>query len=100
MVLTYPTPLQSPPPPRGGGGVTWPKKHRKYEARNAPKKFLQGAEADLHCDIMVQFCGATPPPPLRGGGPSLHDGPPPPPPWGGTSQTKGGRLQRGGCLLR
>ena len=50
-----------------GGTVTWPKKHRKY---SAPKKFLQGAEADSHCDAMVQFCGAIPPPPVGG---NRHD---------------------------
>ena len=50
-------PLGNPPPPRGGT-VNWPKKHRKYQA---PKKILQGAEADLHCDTVVQICGAIPP---------------------------------------
>ena len=33
-----------------------------------PKKILQGAkgaEADLHCDTVVQICGVPPPPPPR-----------------------------------
>ena len=47
---TCPPPVISPPP------------------CNSPLKILRakGAEADLHCDTMVQFCGAIPPPP-RGG---------------------------------
>ena len=56
-----PPPLKSTPPP-GGEPSPWPRKHTKYQ----PPKFLQGAEADLHCDTMVQICGAVSPPP-RGG---------------------------------
>ena len=62
-MLLPPPPPQSPPlcnsAPPWGGTVTWPRKHRP----KAP--FLQGskgAEADLHCDTMVQICHATPPP--------------------------------------
>ena len=62
------------PPPLGGGSVPWPRKHRKYYA---PKACLQGAEADVHCDTVVQFCGATPPPP------GTIVSPPPPPQGGG-----------------
>ena len=65
-------------PPKGGGGVTPPRggggRHLGPESigstrrRRPQRKLLQGAEgaeADLHCDTMVQICGAVPP--TRGG---------------------------------
>ena len=55
-------PLCIPPPPpkgpMGGVTVTWPKKHRKYEA---PKLMIYTVI------LRYSFGGATPPPPLRGG---------------------------------
>ena len=89
-----PPPLQSPPP--GGEPSLGPKSienTRNTRHQRCQRKFVQGAEADLHCGTMVQFCVAIPPPHPQGGEPSLHD---PPPPWGGTGLTKGGRLQGGG----
>ena len=70
----FPPPPRNPPPM--GATVTWPETHRKYLASKAAKKILQGAEADLHCDTIVQICGAIPPP--LGGEPSFHDCPAPP----------------------
>ena len=92
------------PPPPGGERSLGPK---SIENTRCQRKFLQGAEADLHCDTMVLWCN-TPPPPQEhligtaehccicipgracversltcvrppGGEPSLHDHPPPPP---------------------
>ena len=51
--------------------------------RRRQRKFLQGDNADLHCDTMVQICGAVPPH-------FVTATPPPPPPRGGTGPTKGG----------
>ena len=71
-LLPYPPPpLQSPPPcksppPGGWGGNGHLEITRR---RRRQRKFFQGAEraeVDLHCDTMVQFCGATPPPPTGG----------------------------------
>ena len=57
---------------------------------------MPGAEADFHCDTMVQICGAvSPPPPPRGGGDRHFVTAPPPPRRGGTGPTKGGRFQGG-----
>ena len=56
----------NPPPPPGGERSLGPESIGNIRRR---RKFLQGAEADLHCDAMVQIRGAIPP---------LHDGPPPP----------------------
>ena len=50
--------------------------------RRHQRKILQGTEADLHYDTMVQFCGAPPPP---CGEPSRH--------WWG--DYKGGGVQDG-----
>ena len=55
-----------------GQGVHMPKhyvpKAPKKIFTRRQRKFLQGAKADLHCDTMVQICGATPPPPMGGSG--------------------------------
>ena len=53
-----------PSPLEGGGEPSVGQKNIGNTGRR--RKLLQGAEADLHCDTVVQFCGA-PPPPLRGG---------------------------------
>ena len=74
LALYTQAPCPSPP---GGGPSLSPKSIENTRCQRRQRKFLQGAEADLHCDTMVQFCGATPPPP-RGGRP-LHDRPSPPP---------------------
>ena len=73
------SPVAIPPPPRALGGkgllaqiIESTKRQRRQ------RKSLQGtegAESDLHCDTMVQFCGVIPPPP--GGETSLRDRPPP-----------------------
>ena len=65
-VLTPPVispPLQSSPPPGGGGQSLGPKSIENTKHQRRRRKFLQGAEANLHCDTTVQICGATPPPP-------------------------------------
>ena len=103
-----PPPLQSPPPPQGGNHHLGPE---SIENTRRQRKFLQGAEgteADLHCDTMVQICGA-PPPPHQGGNrhvvtpPPPQGGnrhvvtPPPPPSRGGPARQKGGDFKgRGG----
>ena len=59
-------PLAIPPPPGG----EWSVGPKSIEDTRRQRKFLQGAEraeADLHCDAMVQFCGAIPPPPQGNG---------------------------------
>ena len=56
------------PPPPGGGQSLCPKSIGNTRRQ---RKFLQGTEADLHCDIMVQPCGAIPHLPARGG--DRHD---------------------------
>ena len=64
-----PPPLAIPPPP-GGEPSLGPKSTENTRRQRRQRKCLQGAtgaEADLHCDTMVQFCGAPPPPPQRGG---------------------------------
>ena len=62
---TPPPPLQSPP--LAGGGLSFgPKSLENTGHQRRQRKILQGAEADLHSDTMVQFCGAIPPPPVGG----------------------------------
>ena len=75
---TYLTPPCNPPPP-GGERSRGPKSIENiyFRHRRRQRKFLQGAEADLNCATMVQFC-VTPPPPR-----------------GGTVTTLVGRLQGG-----
>ena len=58
-----------PPPPWGEGSLG----PESIENTRRRRNFLQGAgraEADLHCDTIVQFCGAIPPPPVAG---NRHD---------------------------
>ena len=74
--------IVTPPPPRGEQSLG-PESIENTRRQRHQRKFLQGAEADLHCDPMVQFCGAIPPPGGAGGG-------------GVTGLTKGGILQEGG----
>ena len=67
---THSTPASpcNPPPPLGGGAtVTWPKKHRKYQAPMAPKKIFYEALKLMYTVILwysfvVQI--PTPPPPV------------------------------------
>ena len=62
-----PPPPLKPPPLQGGNHHFGPESIGNTRRQ---RKFLQGTEADLHCDTMVQICGAAPPPPLaalRGG---------------------------------
>ena len=63
-------PLKSPPPcnspPLGGEPSPGPKSIENLRRRRHRRKFLQGTKADLHCDTLVPFCGATPPPPMGG----------------------------------
>ena len=98
--LDPPPPLAIRPPPLGGDGGEWslgPERILNTRRRRRQRKFLQGAkgaEAELHCDTVVQFCGATPPPPPKGMNRHFVTGPPPPP-GGVTGLTKGGGLQRG-----
>ena len=73
-LVISPHPLQSPPPPWWGNSHLGPK---STENARRQRKFLQGAETDLRCDTMVQFCGAIPPSP-RG---NRHFVTPPPPQW-------------------
>ena len=87
-----PPPLCNSPPAPGGEPSLGPKSIENTRRQRRQRKFLQGAEADLHCDTMVQICGATPPPPR--GEPSLHDCPPPPP--RGNRPDKRGEIARGG----
>ena len=66
-VLRPPPPPFNPPPP--GGTVTWPKKHRKYQAPKAPKKMFYRVLKLIYTVILwysfvVRF---QPPPPPRGG---------------------------------
>ena len=61
----------NPPPPGGGERSLGPKSTESTRCQRRHRNVLQGAEADLHCDTMVQFCGAIPPSP-RGGEPSRH----------------------------
>ena len=65
------------PPPQGGGERSLgPKSIENTRRRRRQRKILQGAEraeADLHCDTTVQFCGAIPPHPRVGGEPSLRE---------------------------
>ena len=72
-------PFEIPPPP-GGNRHLRPESIGHNRRRRRQRKLLQGAEADLQCDTMVQICGA------------------PPPPWGGggTVRRKGGDFHRGG----
>ena len=65
-----------PPPPKGGNRHLGPESIGNTRRRRRQRKFLQGAEADLHCDTMVQICGAVPPPPQ---GEDRHFVTPPPP---------------------
>ena len=63
--LVIPPPLQFPRPLWGERSLG-PKSIENARRQRHQRKFLQGAdgaEVDLHCDTMVQFCGATPPPP-------------------------------------
>ena len=83
-------PLETPPPPKGGNRHLGPESIGNTRRQRRRRKFLQGAEADLHCDTMVQICGAPPPP--QGGNRHFVI---PPPPRGGTGPTKGGRFQGG-----
>ena len=57
-------PLQPPPP--GGEPSLGPKSIGNTKRQRDFLQDAKGAEADLHCDTMVQFCGAIPPP-LFGG---------------------------------
>jgi hypothetical protein len=70
MVPSLP-PLKSPRP-QGGNRHLGPESIGNTRRRRRQSKFLQGAEADLHCDTMVHICGEPPLPPL--------DPPHPPPP--------------------
>ena len=93
LVIPPPPPLAIPPPERERS--LGPK---SIENTRCQRKFLQGAErteADLHCDTMVQFGGATPPPPR--GESSLRDRPPP---RGGNHHDIGGQITRGGGRYR
>ena len=81
----------APPPPHEPS--LGPKGIGNTRCRRRQRKFLQGADADLHCDTMVQFWGAIPPP---SGGNCHFMTVPAPPLGGGTGLTKGGRLQAGG----
>ena len=95
-----PRPLAISPllPLRGGGGASLgPKSIENTRRQRRQRNFLQGAEADLHCDWYSFVVQSPPPPRSQGGGPSLHDCSPPS--GGGTSLTKGGRLQRGWGVL-
>ena len=65
--LLIPSPL-NPPPPLGGGTVTLAQKASEILG-------TEGAKADLHCDTMVQICGAPPPPQPPGEEQSLCDRP-------------------------
>ena len=75
-----PPPLKSLPPPGGGWNRhLGPESIGNTRRQRRQRKFLQGAKADLHCDTMVQFCGAGPGlvPTPPGGEPSLCNRPPP-----------------------
>ena len=74
--------FQLAPPPPWRGTVTWPKSIENTRRQRRQREFLQGAEADLHCDTTVQFCGVIPVPPQGGDG---HD--------------IGGEITRGGGYL-
>ena len=56
------------------------------------RKFLQSAKADLHCDTMVQICGAVPPPPQGGNRHFMTV----PPRLGGNRPHKRGEIAMGG----
>ena len=86
-----PPPLGNPPPP-GGHPSHGPK---SIENIRRQRKFLPGAEADLHCDTMVQICGAPPPPPPGGG--NRHIMTAPPPPLGGNRPDKRGEIAMRGA---
>ena len=54
------------PIPPGGEPSLGPKSIENTRRQRRQRNSLQGAEADLHCETMVQFCGAIPPPPAKG----------------------------------
>ena len=80
-----------PPPPQGGNHHLGPESIGNTRRQRRQREFLQGAKADLHCDTMVQICGAVAPP--GGGTVTLC---PPPPPQGGDQRDKRGEISRGG----
>ena len=58
-----PPPTAIPPPSRGEGSLGPKSIGNNTKRQRRQRKFLQGAagaEADLHCDTIVQFCGAIP----------------------------------------
>ena len=77
-----PTDQLKPPviPPPGGERPLGPKSIEIIKRQRRQRKILQ---ADLHCDTVLQFCGALPSP-LPGGEPSRH--------FGGDYRGRGGKV--------